>query len=69
MPLAQFTAVFGAGRLAPRGPHESATVIFDRLCPTGAVRSCGVLARLACDYPTGGPVTSVTMYLHPVLRA
>jgi hypothetical protein len=65
-PLERFTALLGTAREAPPGPHDtSPTMVFDPFRPTGASRSCAVLARLA---PLGdGPknlVMSVILYLH-----
>jgi hypothetical protein len=56
------TAVFGAARSIPPGPHQSGpTLIFDDLRPIDAPRGCLVMARLRGDDPRLALVESVTM--------
>jgi hypothetical protein len=64
-PLAPFVAQFGPARPIPRGPHDEQTLVFERLWPAGAPRSCAVLVRLGRSAGLAGLVTSVTLYLQP----
>jgi hypothetical protein len=66
-PLVEFITRFGVPRQAPRGPHQRVvTMIFDRIQPAGAPRSCALLARVQPDSEQW-LVGSVALYPHPPL--
>jgi len=65
VPVAEITAVLGAPEELPSGPHDlGVTLAFPRITATGGTLSCVVLARTESP---GTQVSSIIMYLHPVL--